>query len=108
MGRDGWIGLGLFIFTGSLYSTVGKIPANPFVPIGPAFYPRFLLLLTLLLSLALLAQDLLARLKEKRDGKGAAADWFKTSQPTLLTFVAWRSHIPCIRSVFVWSPSPAR
>ncbi len=86
MGRDGWIGLGLLVFSGWLYSNLGKIPANPLVPIGPDFYPRFLLLLTILLSLALVIQDLLAHRKEKRKEKIASKSWLKNYQPTLLSF----------------------
>jgi hypothetical protein len=83
MGRDGWIGLGLLVFTGWLYSTLGKIPANPLVPISPAFYPRFLLILTFLLSLALVVQDLSGQIKRER---GTYTNWLKPYQPTLLCF----------------------
>jgi len=93
MGRDGWIGLGLLILSGWLYSKLGEIPANPFVPIGPAFYPRFLLLLTLLLSLALVAQDLRAQVREKKESKEASRDWYKRYQPTLLTFAAFGLYV---------------
>jgi putative tricarboxylic transport membrane protein len=86
MGRDGWIGIGLLVFSGWLYSNLGKIPENPFVPIGPSFYPRFLLLLTMLLSLALVAQDLIARRGEKIKAKGPSENWLKHYQPTLITF----------------------
>lgn len=86
MGRDGWIGVGLLAFSGWLYSNLGKIPANPLVPIGPAFYPRYLLLLTFLLSLALLIQDLLARRKEKGEEKTALKSWLNNYQPTLVSF----------------------
>jgi putative tricarboxylic transport membrane protein len=85
MGRDGWIGVGLLIFAGWLYSNLGKIPANPLVPIGPAFYPRFLLLLTLLLSLVLVIQDVLAHRKEQPK-KTTSENWLRKYQPTLLTF----------------------
>ena len=93
MSRDGWIGLGLLIFAGWLYSNLGKISPNPFVPIGPAFYPRVLLLLTLILSLSLVAQDVLAQGKEKKERKAASADWFKHYQPTLLGFAAFGIYV---------------
>lgn len=86
MGRDGWIGIGLLAFSGWLYSNLGKIPANALVPISPAFYPRFLLLLTLVLSLALLGQDLLAHRKERRKEKIPYRNWLKSYQSTLVTF----------------------
>ena len=87
MGRDGWIGVGLLGFSVWLYSNLGKIPANPLVPIGPDFYPQFLLILTIVLSLALVIQDLLAHKKEKRiKEKIAFKSWLKNYQPTLLSF----------------------
>jgi putative tricarboxylic transport membrane protein len=93
MGRDGWIGVGLLVFNGWLYANLDKIPANPLVPIGPAFYPRFLLLLTFFLSLALVLQDLLARLKNTKKGKGIETNWFKTYQSTLLSFAVFGIYI---------------
>lgn len=92
MGRDGWIGVGLLVFSGWLYSNLGKIPANPLVPIGPAFYPRFLLLLTLLLSLALVVQDVLAHLKQEKKEKGAFINWLNY-QSTLLSFAVFGAYV---------------
>jgi len=86
MGRDGWIGLGLLAFSGWLYSNLGKIPANPLVPIGPAFYPRFLLLLILILGLSLVLQSLLVSSKEKKRERIASRLWLKNYQTTLLGF----------------------
>ncbi|MGH7771881.1 MAG: tripartite tricarboxylate transporter TctB family protein [Candidatus Binatia bacterium] len=93
MGRDGWIGVGLLVFNGWLYANLDKISANPLVPIGPAFYPRFLLLLTLLLSLGLVLQDVLTHLKETKRGKGAYTNWLKTYQPTLLSFAVFGPYV---------------
>lgn len=93
MGRDGWIGVGLLIFGGWLYSNLGKIPANPLVPIGPAFYPHFLLLLTLLLSLILVIQDLLAHRKEQHKEKTEGENWIRKYKPTLLTFSVFGLYI---------------
>ncbi len=92
MGRDGWIGLGLLAFSGWLYSNLGEIPANPLVPIGPAFYPRFLLLVTLLLSLALVVQDVLAHLKQEKKEKGAFINWLNY-QSTLLSFAVFGAYV---------------
>lgn len=91
MGRDGWIGVGLLAFSGWLYANLDKIPANPLVPIGPSFYPRFLLLLTIVLSLALVVQGLLTHLKEKE--KGASVNWLKNYQPTLLSFAVFGAYV---------------
>ncbi|MBI4489672.1 MAG: tripartite tricarboxylate transporter TctB family protein [Deltaproteobacteria bacterium] len=93
MGRDGWIGLGLLAFSGWLYANLDKIPANPLVPIGPAFYPRFLLILTFLLSLALILRDVSAHLKEAKKEKGAYTNWLKTYQSTLLSFAVFGLYV---------------
>jgi len=84
MGRDGWIGLGLLFLTGWLYTNLEKIPANPLVPIGPAFYPWFLLVLTIALTLALIVQDVVSQRKKKDvlTLKGS----LKKYRPTLLSF----------------------
>jgi len=93
MGRDGWIGVGLLIFTGWLYTNLGKIPANPLVPIGPAFYPRFLFLVTALLSLALVLQDLLAGKRERRKEGIAFKSWLRSYRPTFLTFLVFGLYV---------------
>jgi putative tricarboxylic transport membrane protein len=87
MSRDGWIGVGLLFFCGWLYANLDKIPANPLVPIGPAFYPRFLLLLIFALSLALVLQGLAAR-REKREKKEGVTfrNWLREYQSTLVSF----------------------
>jgi putative tricarboxylic transport membrane protein len=84
MRRDGWIGVGLLLLCGWLYARLDEIPANPLVPIGPAFYPRFLLLLTFALSAALVVQALVARREQKE--RVRFSNWLKDYQPPLLTF----------------------
>jgi hypothetical protein len=84
MSRDGWIGVGLLFCCGWLYANLDKIPANPLVPIGPAFYPRFLLLLFFALALALVLQNLVTR-REKKEPV-TSRNRLKDYQPTLLSF----------------------
>lgn len=57
MGRDTWIGAGLLLLCGALYSQTGNIPTPPFVPIGPAFYPRVILVLLAALAVWLILED---------------------------------------------------
>ncbi len=45
------------------------LPDNPLVPIGPGFYPRIVLGLTALLSLALVVADILARKTDEPKAK---------------------------------------
>jgi hypothetical protein len=68
MRRDVGIGLGLLAFCGLLYWQAGHTPAPPFVPIGPAFYPRVILILLAGLAVWLIAEDIL----RKRAPSGAA------------------------------------
>jgi putative tricarboxylic transport membrane protein len=91
MGRDGWIGVGLLALSGWLYANLDKIPANPFVPIGPAFYPRFLLLLTIGLTLLLILQDLLAPRKEKQGVR--IKSWSENYRATLLSFFVFALYV---------------
>ncbi len=59
MRRDTGIGIGLLVFCAVLYWQAGRVSAPPFVPIGPAFYPRAVLILLAGLALWLIAEDLL-------------------------------------------------
>lgn len=93
MGRDGWIGIGLLFLSGWLYANLGKIPANPLVPIGPSFYPRFLLVLIVLLSLALLIQDVASLRKKTAKPKTELRTALKKYQPTILSFLIFALYI---------------
>jgi|SRR5919109_593431 hypothetical protein len=84
MSRDGWIGVGLLLFCGSLYANLDSIPTNPLVPIGPAFYPRLLLLLIFGLCLVLILQSLIARREKK--ARVTFRNWLKDYQSPLLSF----------------------
>jgi hypothetical protein len=61
MGRDGVVGLVLVALSGLLFSQTLGLPAPALVPLGPAFYPRFLLALVAALGLALVGFDLAGR-----------------------------------------------
>jgi putative tricarboxylic transport membrane protein len=61
MKRDTGIGVGLLAFCGLLYWQAGLVSAPPFVPIGPAFYPRVILILLAGLALWLISEDLLRK-----------------------------------------------
>lgn len=57
MGRDSLIGALLLLFSGWFYILTGQIRRPPFVPLGPAFYPRLLLGILALLGVCLIAAD---------------------------------------------------
>jgi putative tricarboxylic transport membrane protein len=61
MSRDTGIGIGLLAFCGLLYWQTGLITVPPFVPIGPAFYPRVMLLFLAGLAVWLIGEDLLKK-----------------------------------------------
>lgn len=92
MGRDGWIALGLLAFSGWLYSNLGKIPANPLVPIGPAFYPRILLVLIILLSSALIVRDLVSR-RGRSGGGGLPRAWVTRYRPSAICFLVFALYV---------------
>lgn len=73
MGRDAGIGLGLLAFCGLLYWQAGLAPTPPFVPIGPAFYPRVVLILLAGLAVWLIAEDVLSRPAPPRKAEKPAA-----------------------------------
>jgi hypothetical protein len=66
MGRDTGIGVGLLVLAGLLYWQAGKTPVPPFVPIGPAFYPRVILVILAALAVWLIVQDVLVTTRGKR------------------------------------------
>jgi hypothetical protein len=57
MTRDSGIGTALIALCGFLFWQTGSIPTPPFVPFGPAFYPRVILALLALLAVWLIVQD---------------------------------------------------
>jgi putative tricarboxylic transport membrane protein len=69
MGRDARIGLGLLALCGVLYWQAGKAPSPPFVPIGPAFYPRIVLVLLAALAVWLILEDVVGA--KGRPGRAA-------------------------------------
>ncbi len=73
MGRDSAVALGLLLFSGVLYWQAGGIPTPPFVPIGPAFYPRIILVVLAALAVWLILEDLAGRKRQPARPSGPAA-----------------------------------
>ena len=68
LSRDGWGGLVVFAASLSLFWATLGLKQNPLVPIGPGFYPRIVLGITILLSIWLVVSDLRAK-KTKAEAK---------------------------------------
>ena len=66
IGRDGVAGLICLAGSLTLLAFTRGLPQPALVPIGPAFYPRIVLVITALLSAALVASDLARRERPKR------------------------------------------
>jgi len=77
MGRDAVIGLIVVVMSVLLlFNTIG-IPTPPIVPLGPAFYPRMLLALLLVMGMILFILDIFKRKpsgKRKGDKEKALKD----------------------------------
>lgn len=95
MGRDTAIGIGLLALCGLLYWQAGLVPVPPFIPIGPAFYPRVMLIFLAGLAVWLIAEDLL----KKRIAPGETK---KTGGPTpnyrrvLWGFLIFLGYVACL------------
>jgi hypothetical protein len=68
LSRDGLTGLAVLAASLVLFGLTLDLRPNPLVPIGPGFYPRIVLGLTAVLSLALVVSDLLGK-KEAPKGQ---------------------------------------
>jgi len=78
MRRDTAIGVGLLAFCGLLYWQAGLVSVPPFIPIGPSFYPRVVLVLLAALTVWLIVEDTLkgrAPAKKTKKPVGPAPDY---------------------------------
>ncbi|MHB8770768.1 MAG: tripartite tricarboxylate transporter TctB family protein [Syntrophales bacterium] len=92
MRRDTGIGIGLLVFCALIYWQAGRVSAPPFVPIGPAFYPRVVLVLLAGLALWLIGEDLLrgrAQARKAAKPAGPAPNYRKV----LLGFALFLAYI---------------
>jgi putative tricarboxylic transport membrane protein len=115
--RDTGIGIGLFVSCAFLYWQAGLVSAPPFVPIGPAFYPRVVLVLLAGLAVWLIAEDLLrGRAQKPKAAKpaGSAPNYRKVLLGffVFLAYVAGLSIIGYLAATFLfvlglsWSIGP--
>ncbi|HMA55503.1 MAG TPA: tripartite tricarboxylate transporter TctB family protein [Pseudolabrys sp.] len=96
MSRDGISGLVCLAISIALLTQTFGLPPAAIVPIGPAFYPRVVLLLLMILSVILIALDLRA-MRAARAGAPAAAAPAAGSPPNyrlvLATFIEFGLYI---------------
>jgi putative tricarboxylic transport membrane protein len=95
MGRDTGIGIGLLAFCGLLYWQAGLVSVPPFVPIGPSFYPRVILILMAGLAVWLIAEDLLKRGAPARQAKKGAGSPLNYRR-VLLGFIIFFGYVACL------------
>ncbi len=72
MRRDTAIGVGLLACCAVLYWQAGLVSVPPFIPIGPSFYPRIILVLLAGLTVWLIAEDLVKKGSPAREAKKPA------------------------------------
>ena len=81
LGKDGWAGLFVLIFSSVLFLLTIGLPDMPLVPVGPGFYPRIVLGLTAFLGLWLLIADY--RLQQRHDAQArlSTVRWISILSP---------------------------
>lgn len=94
MGRDGIAGLAILAGSlGLLWATL-SIQSNPLVPVSPALYPRIVLGLTAIFSLALVAQDLLRARRAAATPRPASASRYGMVALMFAVFAAYVFALP--------------
>ena len=95
MRRDTTIGIGLLVYSAVLNWQAGLVPVPPFIPIGPSFYPRIMLIFLAGLAVWLIAEDLLRKRAPSgatKKAAGAAPDYRRV----LWGFVIFLGYVACI------------
>jgi hypothetical protein len=95
MSRDTGIGIGLLALCALLYWQAGLASAPPFVPIGPSFYPRVILLLTAGLAVWLIAEELFKKRAPAGQVKKAAGSP-SNYRRVVLGFIVFFGYVACL------------
>lgn len=93
MRQDLGIGLGLLAVSGVLYWQVGLAPTPPFVPFGPAFYPRIVLILLACLAVWLIVQDIAIAARRRPRTTGGGVGHPHNYRLVFLCFTAFATYI---------------
>jgi putative tricarboxylic transport membrane protein len=98
LGRDGVAGLVcLAISLVCLYFSFG-LPQLPLVPVGPGFYPRIVLVFMAVLSVVLIAQDVITRRAPARGAErpSSAGGGYRLVALTFAVFGAYAAALPLL------------
>ncbi|TAK42901.1 MAG: tripartite tricarboxylate transporter TctB family protein [Betaproteobacteria bacterium] len=71
LSRDGWAGLAVLAASLFLFALTLGLKDNPLVPIGPGFYPRIVLGISVLLAVAVVLADWRRRGRARDEGRFA-------------------------------------
>jgi hypothetical protein len=105
MRRDTAIGIGLLVFCAVLYWQAGLVSVPPFIPIGPSFYPRVMLIFLAGLAVWLIAEDLLKKRPSTGEAK-KATDRAPNYRRVLWGFLIFLGYVACLDLIgFVTSTS---
>jgi len=92
LGRDGVAGLACLAGSLALFALTRGLPQPALVPIGPGFYPRIVLAVTVLLSAALILGDVLAR-RGAPAGRALAASAPRNPRLVIATFGIFTGYV---------------
>ena len=92
LGRDGVAGLACLAASLALLALTRGLPQPALVPVGPAFYPRIVLVVTAFLSAALVAADVLAR-RRATAGRAPAARPSRNARLVVATFGIFAGYV---------------
>ena len=95
MGRDTAIGVGLLGLCGLLYWQAGLVSVPPFIPIGPSFYPRVMLIFLAGLAVWLIAEDLFKKRAPAGETKKAAGP-APNYRRVLWGFLLFLGYVACL------------
>jgi putative tricarboxylic transport membrane protein len=95
MGRDTAIGVGLLVFCGVLYWQAGLVSVPPFIPIGPSFYPRVVLVFLAGLAVWLIVEDTLKGRRTAKEAKKPAGP-APNYRRVLIGFLVFLGYVACL------------
>jgi len=95
MRRDTAIGIGLLALCGLLYWQAGLVSVPPFIPIGPSFYPRVMLIFLAGFAGWLIAEDLLKKRTSAGEAKKAGGP-APNYRRVLWGFLIFLGYVACL------------